>query len=88
MAAQDRTVRLRWSATFASADREQRALNMFCMSYGHAARNLDAIRAITLDTVALLSGLGVLTDDQTRWLAEAVQSLEYPHAARRAAHVR
>lgn len=40
------------------------------MSYGHAERNLAAVRALTAETVELLRKRDRLTADQRQWLID------------------
>jgi D-alanyl-D-alanine dipeptidase len=41
------------------------------MSYGHAERNLAAVRVLCAETIRLLANRQVLTPDEKQWLDEA-----------------
>ena len=41
------------------------------MSYGHAERNLAAVRLLTADTIRLLAQRRTLSPDDKQWLDEA-----------------
>lgn len=47
------------------------------MSYGHAERNLAAIRQLTMDTIALLSAQDRLTVEEARWLGSVAYGRDY-----------
>lgn len=57
------------------------------MGYGHAERNLAAIRLLTTDTIALLRAQPALTAAEREWLTMATtvtparQARHYEHAA-------
>jgi hypothetical protein len=44
------------------------------MAYGHAERNLAAIRQLEAETRELLSGLPQLDPEQLQWLQETAQA--------------
>lgn len=44
------------------------------MGYGHAQRNLDALKRLTAETVTLLRQLDRLTEEQANWLREALST--------------
>lgn len=45
--------------------------------YGHAARNLEAVRRLNDETMRLLSTLPVLTRDQWIWINSVPQGAAY-----------
>ena len=55
------------------------------MTYGHAERNLAALRLLEAETAELLSGLAQHGPEQSRWLRETVSSGRRGHPA---AHAR
>jgi hypothetical protein len=44
------------------------------MAYGHAERNLAAIRQLEAETRELLSGLAQLDPEQLQWLQETAEA--------------
>jgi hypothetical protein len=51
------------------------------MSYGHAERNLAAIRQIEAETRELLLGLGELDPEQEQWLKATAPHVSEHHGA-------